>query len=273
MLRSLFLRLSVRVLAPIRRIMSGFLVDDRSLVGGSSTFRENPLFSTRRARLEARLARAAEQPSVWYSQPSVITYSSCVGPMAAAFWGVGTELLWQISRGTGESERLGTDIFVKNVELNGVLTTANGDNFDTNGAFARLVIAYAEGNNILYDPSGSWRSERLFKNQTPYNQAALVTGALVDDNPRFCVLYDSGLHQIGGTKNAPIKELSFKVPCGFRTVYSTTITNGPLDIVQGQLLAFIFAMQAGENASVNTSPTPKQIWWTGGITVEFSNIQ
>lgn len=237
---------------------------------------ENPHLISRRELIAARLARAATQPSIFNTQYRTVTYGSVVGPMAGLTMGTGEEILYPIGQGTGEQQRLGTDIFVKGIRFNGVLTTANGDPFDVNGAYARLILAYTEQKDVLVEFGGggsTWRTERCFLNPAPSVQAALVTGATVKDDPRLCVLFDSGIKHIGGTANPATTELSFHVPGGFRAVYATSPVGTGADVLQGQLIAFIVGCMAGEDASVNASSTPRQVWWVGNVSIEFTNIQ
>jgi len=272
---SLVSRLLSRLWSPVRsRIMS--LVDDRKQIGNGEVVVENQHLIRRRDLIATRLGRAASQPVINNTQYRTITYGSCVGPHAGAMWGTGEEIMYPISVGTGERMRLGTDIFVRKISFNGLLTTANGDAFDKNGAYLRLLLVYQESNGHLVQFSGggaTWYTERTFVNSTPSAQGALVTGPTRDDDPRFCILYDSGIKHIGGTENPATQPLSFDVQCGFRTQYADTVYGAPSDVVHGQVLAFLVACMAGEDASTNSSSTPKQVWWIGNVGIDYSNIQ
>lgn len=255
--------------------VTGPLTVAQLVVYGTSD--ENPRLKLQRAVLERRLQRAAEFGIVnRNSQGRNFSFASVKEPLSSYQFGTGDEILYAIAQGTGEGDRLGRDVFVKRILFNGGLTTASADTFGKHGAYVRMIVAWASGNYVLGEHTGggtTWRSERLFRVAAPLNQLALVNGALVDDDPRFCALYDSGVLHIGGELNAATLPLSFPVDCSFRSRYVASPTGSPADLDQGMVYVFLIGCLAGEDASLNYGSATRTIQWQGAVDVEFVNLQ
>jgi len=258
------------------RIMQ--VVDDSSMTGSKNgpiksaiNRRDNALFQ--------RYRRIAASDIV-NSYPQLVSQvnGGINEPRAAASWFSGTELGYVIPVGTGENARLGDNILMRKISFRGSVTPyglTSGFGLPPNGAFARVVVAHGQGLVDYVGGGSTAKFEQLFRTLptglgtlSALNQLMLATR---DDDPRFQVLYDSGIIPVGGL--APLTvPVSFEVDCNFEKrwvpLYST-----PQDVVVGQVHIFLMGCQVGERDQNNNGSSTYSMVLDGVANLEFQNLQ